>query len=158
MSWDVLLVNGAVELPIGDEDHISPQLGSKVEILSALRRGFTGVSFPDGQWDFFDADDYSIEINLGLRDPVTYVALHVRGSDKVILTIRRLCQQTGWHAYDTVTRSFIDLSQNPAEGWQRWRGARDQVSEYLEGQGETVGKDAAIVIARTRKKWWEFWR
>lgn len=132
MSWDVFLVHHSEALPIANPDDISTDLGSKTEVISALKRSFPSVSFADGMWGFLDDGDFSIEFNLGSADPVNYVALYVRGSDRVIGTIQRICAQTGWRAFDTTIGSFMDFSPNSASGLQRWRNTRDQVMNHLE--------------------------
>lgn len=104
-----------------------PPLGSKTEVLSTLTQLFPNGNFSDTSWGVLDGDDFSIEFNLGNDDSIDIMMLHVRGNDKVISIIQKICEHTGWSAFDSAMGDFINFHQNPTAGLQKWRAYRDQV-------------------------------
>lgn len=139
MSWDVILsrTNDANE---------SVPLGSQLKVRAAITQVFPEVNCHDPHWLSLDEGDYSIEFNLGQAEPIAHIALHVRGHDTVINAIERLCNATGWHAFDTTTGADIDFNNSPAAGLQRWRSYRDQVFAHLRDN------------TKPRRRWWQFWQ
>jgi len=63
---------------------------------------------------------YSIEFGVGSDDPVTTLALHVRGEDAVVAPIAQLIDRLGARAIDSWTGEFFD-PETAVESIQQWR-------------------------------------
>ncbi len=152
MSWDVWLMRVPPEIvSIHDlpKDFVS-ELGSQAEILPRLVEIFPELDMSTPGWGFMEGADFFIDFNIGKDDPIETIALHVRGGDGALGPIHKLCQATGWRAFDTTAGEFIDFERSPAAGLQTWRASRDRVVAALEAQ--EAGE------AKTAKKWWQFWK
>jgi hypothetical protein len=58
-----------------------------------------------------DREDFSIEFSIGgAADEVDCIMLHVRGEDKCLDAIEKLCKYTGWYALDISTMNIIDFN------------------------------------------------
>jgi hypothetical protein len=62
-------------------------------ILEAITAAAPGVDFSDPTWGFIEADQYSIEVNIGDADPVDSFALHVRGGDSAVVVIADILER-----------------------------------------------------------------
>jgi len=169
MSWDVMLMNVSPTIVTGDDfpEDFTSELGPRAQVLSRMTAILPSLDLTDPTWGILDGDDFFIEFNIGDRDPVDVMTLHIRGGNGVISVIQRICEHTGWRAFDTSTGDFIDFTANPAEGLHQWRASRDQVVASLEAEGKQVvtdvkvnktGVDIMEITAPKRKKWWAFWK
>jgi hypothetical protein len=167
MSWDVILMNVLPDKTISYDfsDDLS-DLGPRSQVLSTLAALFPNIDFTDPMWGFLESDGYSIQFNIGDRDPVEMITLHIHGSDSVIGVIKQICEHTRWRAFDTTTGDFIDFEKQPAAGLTQWRTYRDKVVDSLIAEGKEVIVDAKVVQMKDNvnrltnaknKKWWRFW-
>lgn len=138
MSWDLLLLNvpldiiSAKDIP-GDFDAV---VGPKPEILSVLRKICPDIDLTDPNWGVLRRDDFSIEFNLGNGDPLRAIGLAVRGGDRAIRIIQKICEKTGCRAVDFATGEFIDFDFDPAQGLREWRQYRDRVIVQKKSDGK----------------------
>ncbi len=130
MSWDVSLYKFTrryrtiQEIP-GDEQPLP--LGSLSEVQAAVSEVFPGTNWSDPVWGIYDGEFGSIEFNVGRDDPVQGLGLHVRASEAIVGGILHLCERIGCQAIDLTDSSFLDQSEHPAAGLEKWREYRDQV-------------------------------
>jgi hypothetical protein len=87
----------------------------------------------DAQYGVYDSEFGSVEFNVGEDDLVGSLALPVRASNAIVGGILQLCERLGCQAIDISSSSFLDLSEHPAAGLERWREYRDQVIEKTRG-------------------------
>ena len=131
MSYDVFLMRVPPEISTLEElqELSSPlELGAKSEVCTALAKVVPEIAFREPDWGVLQTEEFSIEFNIGDKDPVIMLALHIRGGDQAIDVLQAICEATGWHALDGSTPSgFIDFAQNPPAGLQEWRAYRDRV-------------------------------
>ncbi|MFS2034682.1 hypothetical protein ACEN8I_11715 [Polaromonas sp. CT11-55] len=130
MSWDVSLYKFTRSYKIIEEipnDEKLLALGSLREVQAAVSSVFPGTSWSDPHWGIYDSEFGSIEFNIGKEEPVEGLALHVRASDAIVGGILQLCGLMGCQAIDMTDSSFLDQSEHPAAGLQKWREYRDQV-------------------------------
>lgn len=130
MSWDVLLLN----LPPGIEtidqvpDDFDVNLGPLQAVLTALNQVFDGqIDLRDKTWGMLEGERYSIEFNIGSKDPCGSIMLHVRGEDSAIEPIKALCVHTGWSAFDTSSGELVDFHGDAAVGLRTWREWKERV-------------------------------
>ena len=172
MSWDVLLLrvpDGCASIAELPDDFVGEPLGAPEQIVDALRRALPSIDLSDRTWGVLEADDYSIEFNIGRDEPCTAVMLHVRGPESVIVPIEAVCDQTGWSAFDTSTGARIDFAADPARGLRSWIAFRAKAGIAGPLKGISIplpmtnpsslhATPAASAIAARKKKWWHFWR
>ena len=167
MSWDVLILYVPPEIETAEQmgDDFHSELGPRDRVLERLRGLFPEIDLSDPTWGDLEGPSYSIEFNIGDKDPVESIMLHVRGDDGSIDPIHRLCEATGWRAMDMGDCEFLDFDEDPARGLRGWQGLRDQMMEEVRARGGevVVGEKAggkrfdAVAVPRRRKAWWNFW-
>jgi len=130
LSWDVFLhkftrlYRTVGEIP--DDEQPLP-LGSLSEVQAAISAIFPGTDWSDPVWGIYDSKLGSIEFNVGRDDPVQSLGLHVRASDTIVGGILHLCERMGCQAIASTDSTFLDPSEHPASGLEKWRKYRDQV-------------------------------
>lgn len=130
MSWDVSLYRftrqyRTIEEIPGDEQPLP--LGSLAEVQAAVSGVFPGTDWSDSVWGVYDSEFGSIEFNVGKDDPVQSLGLHVRASDAIVGGILHLCERVGCQAIDLTDSTFLDQSEHPVAGLEKWREYRNQV-------------------------------
>lgn len=121
MSWDVFIQHlpaSAVRVEDVPDTFEPLPLGSRTEVLAALKTVFPGMNAADPAWITIDAERYSIEVSAA-EDPIVALTLHVRGDESVIPAIARFIDLLGARAVDTWTGEFFDPA-TAAESIRRW--------------------------------------
>lgn len=144
MSWDVLFQDFPKN--IHSLDHVpsdfTPQdLCSRTyyeEMMSSL---FPDINRDDRFWMILENEDYSIEFNSGTEENLDSLMLHIRGNEKSVEVIQKICDYSGWKAVDCTAGEFIDFNKVP-----------DHVLENYTG---SLIEDFRI---EKSKKWWQFWK
>lgn len=131
MSWDLyaLVLPAAMtnvsELPHGYDP---PPLGSRAELRERITEAAPTATFSDPGWGNLRGPGYAIEINLGDDEPVSVVALHVRGTDEAVGAVAALLDRLGLRAIDTGSATGALFSAaDGGEHLAAWRAYRDQV-------------------------------
>lgn len=130
MSWDVSLYKFSqryrtvAEIP---DDEQPSDLGSLREVQAAVTSVFPETDWTDPRWGIFDSAIGSIEFNVGKDDPVKSLGLHVRAGDGIVDGILLLCEQMDCQAIELGDGSFLEQSDDPTRGLQKWRAYRDQI-------------------------------
>ncbi|RCH65464.1 hypothetical protein DT019_27070 [Streptomyces sp. SDr-06] len=133
MSWDVLLLHlpddivSVRDIPDG---YTPPPLGQQQDILAAVARATPEADLSDPAWGELSGATWSIELNIGSRDPVDSIMLHIRGSgDDVLTSVARLAEALDCKALDCSTGDLL-TAQGPA-GWHAFQNYRDRVTGPL---------------------------
>ncbi|MET7421891.1 hypothetical protein [Dactylosporangium sp. NPDC005555] len=131
MSWDIFVLNVAATVTTTDEipgdDPMTP-LGTSADVLRRLRDGLPGVDLSDPAWGHLRGPGWTIELNIGAKDPVDSIMLHVRGGgDDVLGVIARVAALAGGRALDMSTGEFLTGDPARTEGWHGFQRYRDQV-------------------------------
>ena len=130
MSWDVLIhdlpegVERVADIP---DDFRPSKLGSRAELIAAIRDVLPAADFSDPAWGTLEEADYSIEFSVGDDEEVGSIMLHVRGGDAAAATIDKLLTHLGKRALDCGAGEFFEFDGRSAEGLRRWRAYRDRV-------------------------------
>lgn len=140
MSWDVLfqdLPDGLQSIAdVPDNFRPSRPLCGRAELLATIRSIAPETDVSDPAWAVLDAEGFSIEFNIGDRDPVTSLMLHVRGDDGALGVIRDLASALGRPAIDCSAGELLDFSSIDAvAGFHKWRAYRDRVLANGPGHG-----------------------
>ncbi len=132
MSWDVLIQDlpGGVER-VADipEDFRPSKLGSRAELIAAIRVVLPAANFSNPAWGTLDEADYSIEFSVGEDEEVGSIMLHVRGGDAAAAAIDKLLTHLGRRALDCGAGEFFEFDGQSAEDLRRWRAQRDKVMD-----------------------------
>ncbi|MEU6159444.1 hypothetical protein [Streptomyces sp. NPDC047130] len=128
MSWDVLLIRlphgttSLTELPPGGP----PPLGRRDELHARIRGAFPDVNLTDPSWGELGGDGWSMELNMGDKDQVDTLMLHLRGGgDDAVSAVLRLAGALDCHAYDTSTDDLI--RPDGPNGWRAFQAYRDGI-------------------------------
>ncbi|GAK57177.1 hypothetical protein U27_04142 [Candidatus Vecturithrix granuli] len=130
MSWDVLFqdvpqnIDSVGKIPENFTPHALCSRKYFEDMVVAL---FPNIDNNDTSWMILQEESYSIEFNSGKDDPMESVMLHVRGDEKALNAIKKICEYTGWKALDCSLGEFIDFDRNPDEGFSKWRNYRNEV-------------------------------
>ncbi|MER5498091.1 MULTISPECIES: hypothetical protein [unclassified Streptomyces] len=129
MSWDVLLlrlpddITSVQEIPA---DHAPAPLGPRHDVLAAVARAVPGADLSDPGWGTLSGPTWSIELNIGSKDPVDSIMLHIRGSgDDVLTPVFRLAGSLRCGALDCTDGEL--LAPGRPSGWHAFQQFRDQV-------------------------------
>ena len=135
MSWDVLLIKAPPEITSLSikqlPDDFTLKLDSRPNVISLLNEIVPEIQHLDIKWARIRTDDFSIEMNIGSNDPIEAVMLHVYGKENSIQVIKRICQYTGWRAYDTSTDSFLDFDEKTLDSFSRWKSYKERIIEFI---------------------------
>ena len=130
MSWDISLYkftrrySKIQEIPSDERPY---PLGSLSEVQTAVSDVFPETNWNDPTWGIYDSEFGSIEFNVGKEDLVRSLALHVRASNAIVGGILQLCERLDCQAIDISDSCFLDQSEHPAAGLEKWREYRDHV-------------------------------
>ncbi|KNY25862.1 hypothetical protein [Pseudobacteroides cellulosolvens] len=113
MSWGIVLVKVPDEVRTLSElpkDYSPPPLGTLNDILEMLKELLPDVDFSNPSWGILGTEKGSIEFSIGDKDPVESIVLYIRG--EVIDIICKLCKETSWQAFDSLTGYRMYFGKN----------------------------------------------
>jgi hypothetical protein len=123
MSWDAVLlrVKGGVRPMEEIEDGDYLPLGSRGDVVAAIR-----AAFPAGKWEagsqlLFTDGDLSIEFAPSGKGEVDSVVVEVRGEGDPITPLMELASRNGWVVLDASTSELIDPDEPSDEGYGGYR-------------------------------------
>jgi len=129
MSWEVLLLrlpDSATSVQEVPKDYVTPPLGRRREVLTALSQAVPEADLSDDTWGQLSGPGWSMELNIGSRDPVDSMMLHVRCTDDEVLTpLFRIAAALGCKALDCSEGDLITPLDTP--GWDTFQAFRDHV-------------------------------
>lgn len=130
MSWDVLLlrlpddVASVREMPDG---YTPPPFGSQEEVLAAVQRATPEADLADPTWGELRGAGWSMQLNIGSRDPVDSIMLHIRGSgDDVLTPVFRLAAALSCKVLDCSSGDVI--TPQDTTGWHAFQDFRDHIT------------------------------
>ncbi|NNF14047.1 MAG: hypothetical protein HKN72_12525 [Gemmatimonadetes bacterium] len=132
MSWDIYVqdipddVMSVEDMPDG---FLPRPLGRRSDVLAGIRRAAPDIRFADDQWGSIEGPGYSVEVNIGSRDPIQSVALHVYGGDQSVYLVHDILAALNARAFDPSNPSGIFSLPESADGFRRWREYRATVLE-----------------------------
>lgn len=131
MSWDVLLMrfpNDAVSVADLPDDHEVSPIGPVSEVLGRIRSAFPGADLSDPAWGLLrdERSGWSMELNMGTKDPVESIMLHIRGGGDVVPTALSLAHLLDCRAVDCSDGEFLS-DEGGGESWEEFQAYRDQV-------------------------------
>ncbi|MFD6099103.1 hypothetical protein ACFVWN_22790 [Nocardiopsis flavescens] len=129
MSWDVLLMPFPADAASPDDlpdGHRLPAVGPVGLVLHRIRAAFPGADLSDPAWGLLRDEEqgWSMELNMGRKDPVESIMLHIRGGGDVVHTALRLAAVLGCRAVDCSDGEFL---AEEGGGWEEFQAYRDQV-------------------------------
>lgn len=141
MSWDVTFMKLSREVKnvVDIEESIIEELGSRDDVVHTMSMIFPDADFTDESWGILDCEGYSIEFNIPEESHITSIMLHVRGDNRALAAIKKICDETKWKAMD---EDIINFENKPERGLEQWQMFRQQV----------------INDVKKKKRWYEFWK
>jgi len=141
MSWDVTFMKFSKEVnKIEDIDEsMIEELGSRENVVNIISKVFPDADFTDKSWGILDREGYSIEFNLPEESNISSIMLHVRGDNRALVAIKKICDETKWKAMD---EDIINFENEPERGLEQWQMYRQQVINDI----------------KMKKRWYEFWK
>jgi hypothetical protein len=130
MSFDVFVqdipadAKGVDDIP---DDFEPKPIGVRGDVLAALRKVAPELRFASPDWGTIDGDGYSIEVNLGLDDPVTSIALHLRGDERAVFLVGEILSELGVRAFAPGTESGLFEVDRTMDAFRQWDKYRDGV-------------------------------
>ncbi|MFC7219468.1 hypothetical protein ACFQLX_14995 [Streptomyces polyrhachis] len=129
MSWDVLLlrlpddVTSVHEIPT---DYTPDPLGQRRDVLAAVARACPDVDLSDPDRGELSGRTWSAGLNIGAKDPVDSIMLHIRGSgDDVLPPVFRLAEALECRVIDCAEGDLI--TPGHTAGWHGFQQFRDRV-------------------------------
>src|SRR5687768_409244 len=101
MTWDVMLTS--------TRDKAPPPLGEVQTVRESLARAHPQIRWRRPSLGVLKGWGWSMELDLGEKDPVEVVWLSVSGLGTPRFALARLCRNTGWHALDMQSVEYIEV-------------------------------------------------
>ena len=131
MSWDLLIFHppeGATAVDEIPNDFDPPVLGPAADVRQRLLERVPGLDLSDPTWGQLSGPTWSIEVNIGRKDPIRSIMLHVRGGgDDALPVISLIGEALGARVLDISTGDFLTGGAGDADGWHSFQQYRDQV-------------------------------
>jgi hypothetical protein len=129
VSWDISIVDlpsdAASIADIPDEFQPEP-LGSRVDLIAAIREVAPTADFSDPSWGELATPDFVIEFNMGSEEVVDSMMLHARGGGSAVAFIDALLTRLGRRAIDCSVGEFFSAPAS-GESFRAWQAYRDSV-------------------------------
>ena len=74
-------------------------------MVASISKVAPEVRFSNPEWGTIDGDDYRIDVNLGLNDPITTFAFHLYGGKEGLFIIADILDELGTRAFAPGTKS-----------------------------------------------------
>lgn len=103
-------------------------LGNRVDLIDAIREVCPTADFSDPSWGELATPDFVIEFNMGSKEVVDSMMLHVRGGGPVVDFIDALLTRRGRRTIDCSEGEFLSPATS-AESLRSWQMYRDSVIE-----------------------------
>lgn len=130
MSWDVLVLRlpeGCASLGELPEDFAGLPLGPRADVVAALAEAVPDADLSDPAWGELEGAGWSVELNIGDREPVDDVMLHIRGGgDDVLPVVLRIAAALGARACDTAGGAV--MGPGDTAGWHAFQEYRDHLT------------------------------
>ena len=130
MSWDLFVmdlpreVNTTDALPPG---WVPGPLPAREDIVRTILEVDPMADASDPAWVRVNGADFSIEINISDKTPLTEFACHIRGSDLAVGFIATLLERLQLRALDPGSETGLFDPVAAAVSLTRWRQYRDRV-------------------------------
>jgi hypothetical protein len=129
MSWDVLLLrlpDGVTSIQAVADDYVPPALGRREEVLAAIRLAAPEADLSDPSCGELRGPGWSMDLNIGSKDPVDSVMLHIRASgDDVRTVVFHLAVALGCGVFDCSDGEL--MAPRDANGRHAFQEFRDRV-------------------------------
>jgi hypothetical protein len=130
MSWDISVFAAAdAPPPVAQmpNDWRGTILGSFEGVRAQISRMFSDVDWSDCSWGRCDRKEFSLEFNLGQKDPVDGFMIHVRGGSGVVVKLLiDFARSTGWYLLDCSGGEWFHHHPNPEGSWQEFQEYRNR--------------------------------
>jgi hypothetical protein len=130
MSWDLFVM----DLPQGIRSaHALPPgwapgpLPAREDIVRAILQIDPMADASDPAWVRLNGPDFSVEINLSGKTPLTEFACHVRGGELAVGFIAALLERLQLRALDPGSETGLFDPETASDSLSRWRQYRDRV-------------------------------
>ena len=114
MSWDLVVFRFTGKPPANAEEIDESRMedfGPPAKLREEISHVLPEVNWSDPTWGDSGRDGVSIEFNIGDKDIIKDIMLHVRGSGDALGPIATLAKSLGWSVLDGSTGEFIDLKK-----------------------------------------------
>lgn len=131
---------------------VAPPLGAADEVRAKIARSLPETDWSDPSWGTLEADEYTIEFNLAVKEHVRGLTCYIHGGASVLEPIARLCRDHGWSAFDTTTGKLLDPDAPSSEGVEAFNDFRSSVTAELIRPPEAGQADEAELTAAESAK------
>lgn len=124
MSFDIFVQDIPAAAKSVDEipdDFVPKPIGARSAVVASISKVAPEVRFSNPEWRTIDSDDYRIDVNLGLNDPITTFAFHLYGGKEGLFIIADILDELGTRAFAPGTKSGLFDLDRTTEAFLRWR-------------------------------------
>ena len=149
MPWEISIVQSDREQPLGTKQDVTEWLFTVLAGVELGRppcppneffawlpesiRNSTRTAFESPRLEgVYEDGDLSIEFHCADEDPVRFLNADVRGEGNPLPALARLCVPKRWMVINGVDESSVDMSNDSAHQWERFRAWRDRAIGQFE--------------------------
>jgi hypothetical protein len=110
MSWDLFVQDwGEVKTLSEIRDDFEPQsIGTRSKLSFKIQEVLPAVDFSDPAWGIFEAQDHSIEFNMGDEEECMSFSMHVHGGNSALNTVHLILSALNLRASDGSSDKLIE--------------------------------------------------
>jgi hypothetical protein len=130
MSYDLFVQNLPPEAKTLEDipsDFKPVSIGERSLIIDKIKVVVPDADFSDPSWGRIQADDWSIEINMGANEHCSGFAFHIRGGAGAFGVVEAILQALSLRALDPQAGGFFVAAPEATDSFNRWRAYRDRV-------------------------------
>jgi hypothetical protein len=130
VSWDIFVQDLPADAKTLDkipDDFRPASLMARSTLIERIKEVAPEADFGDPTWGRIEGPSFSIEVNLGGKDPVESFAFHVRSGDMAAGIVSDILDHLGLRALDPGSDSGFFDRDGAVASLTAWRAYRDHV-------------------------------
>lgn len=104
-------------------------MGPAPAVRDRIAQVIPDVDWSDRTWGVCHRAAFTLELNMGDKDPIDSFMIHARGGGDVVELLLDLAKSSGWYLLDCSEGEWFHHHRNPDETWRRFQAYRDYVNQ-----------------------------
>ena len=101
--------------------------GTRQELRKQISACLPGVDWSDPEWGEYEGTGFSLEFNIGSKDPSYGFMVHVRGAGDAVTELLKIAETYDWYVLDTSQGEWLHHCADHEAGWKGFQEYRNRV-------------------------------